>query len=161
MKKVLVSLTLLLIFTSILGCKQPVATQNANKMTQGATIPTITDPIQTFLISFIVGIAGSFVYLFILLMTDRTLSVLRIENAPFRLMMLLFLISGGIVAGITQTTTGGIAVSNLHSVFTVGFGWQGVISGAGGSAKVRKEMEKNIEAEKDKSDFKDLLAEAT
>ena len=129
---------------------------------EGETLPRVTDPVMTFTVSFFIGMAGAFVYIFILLMTDRTISILRNDILPLWVMVLLFTISGGIVSGISQTSAGnGIAVNNVQTVFMVGFGWQGVISGAGGSSKVAELKEKEKEMEENENDLKSLLDDVT
>lgn len=119
-----------------------IAQEEGEVLTSNAT----TDPVTTFTISFAIGAAGALVYIFLLLMTDRTISILRNDILPLMVMIILFMITGGIVAGITQTASGtGIAANNVQTVFMVGFGWQGAISGAGGSSKVAEEKENTIE----------------
>jgi hypothetical protein len=148
--RILSFLAIALFFASVVLIAHPVPAQSVTNATQAATVTqATTDPLMTFLISFVIGTAGAFVYLFILLMTDRTLSILRNSLLPLWAMVVLFTVSGGIVAAITQTTTGaGIAVNNVQSVFMVGFGWQGVMSGAGGSSKVGDLKENEVEMKK-------------
>lgn len=142
--RILSFLAIALFFASVVLFAHPASAQSVANVTQATT-----DPVMTFLISLVIGIAGAFVYLFILLMTDRTLSILRNSLLPLWAMVVLFTISGGIVAAITQTTTGaGIAANNVQSVFMVGFGWQGVMSGAGGSSKVGDLKENEVEMKK-------------
>ena len=70
-----------------------------------------------------------------LLMTEKNLTVL--ENGlvkDLNLMSLLFVMSGGFVAAITQTTSGLFTTNNLQAVFMVGFGWQGALTGVASSS---------------------------
>lgn len=131
----------------ILTYSKPVYAQQASPAEE------VTNTGTTFLFSFVIGVAGAFVYVFLLLMTDRTLSLFQNELLPLPIMALLFIISGGIVAGVTQTSTGsGISANYIQTVFMVGFGWQGVISGAGGSSKLG-------ELKENEAEFKKLLEE--
>ena len=144
--KILVSLSVILLSASLLGYAKPVYAQGDADETQ-----VVTDPVMTFLISLGIGILGASAYLFKLLMADRSLSILENQMLDLPVMVTLYTIIGGIVAALTQTSTGsGIAVTNVLNVFMLGFGWQGVMSGAGGSSKLGEL--KNFEA-----DFEKLL----
>ena len=96
---------------------------------------TVKGGLVTFGISFLVGMGGAGVYLALLLMTEKNLTVL--ENGlvkDLNLMSLLFVMSGGFVAAITQTTSGLFTTNNLQAVFMVGFGWQGALTGVASSS---------------------------
>ncbi len=92
--------------------------------------------VETFSVSFLIGMGGAAVYLALLLMTEKNLSIL--ENSivkDMNLMSLLFVMSGGFVAAVTQTTTGTtFSTNSLQSVFMIGFGWQGALTGVAGSS---------------------------
>jgi hypothetical protein len=137
---------LILLTISLLEYSSPVFGQEVSDQTQG-----VTDPVTTFLISLGIGILGASSYLFILLMTDRNLSILENQILGTGVMATLFTLVGGIVAAVIQTSTGsGISVTSIQNVFMLGFGWQGVMSGAGGSSKVGELKEFN-------TDFNELL----
>jgi len=139
-----VSLVVVAFLALMFWSAKPAYAQGDGNVTQA-----VTDPTKTFVISFAIGTSGAFVYLFVLLMTDRTLSILRNDMLPLWAMVFLYTISGGIVAGITQTATGsGISANNVQNVFMVGFGWQGVIAGAGGSSKVSELKDTEVEFKK-------------
>ncbi len=94
--------------------------------------------IVTFVISFFVGISGAGIYLLMLLMADRKVEILENPMLPLPWMTALFVIAGGLVAGLFQTATGSpVAATNLQNVFMIGFGWQGAIAGIGASGRVK------------------------
>lgn len=97
----------------------------------------------TFWTSFGLGIAGSGVYLVLLLMTEKKLTILEneiIPNLPF--MIFLYLLSGGFFSAVMQVSSGIITSSDVNTVFMLGFGWQGALSGVAG-AGARAELVKN------------------
>lgn len=144
------SLIVLLVFSSMGEYAPHVYSQNEANAT-----PAVTDPVMTFIISLGVGILGASAYLFILLMTDRTLSILENQMLDLRIMVILYTVLGGIVAAVIQTSIGsGISATNVQNVFMLGFGWQGAMSGAGGSSKVG-ELKDNA------NEFKKLLEDLT
>lgn len=60
-------------------------------------------------------------------------------------MTLLFLLSGGFVAAIVQTSTSTLTANAFYTIFLLGFGWQGAVSGVAGGptrAKLTEEREK-------------------
>lgn len=97
------------------------------------------DQLMTFWVSFCVGTGGAGVYLLLTLMIEKDMSILTnryIKNLT--VMAFFYLLSGGFVAAVTQTSVGILASSDLHAVFIVGFGWQGAMSGiAGASSRVQ------------------------
>lgn len=103
----------------------------------------------TFWVSFLVGMVGAGVYLMVLLMTDAKLKSLQNDViGSLSTMTILFIMSGGFVAAVTQTTTGILSATGLQGVFMVGFGWQGALSGVGASGDIRKareDLSKNID----------------
>lgn len=83
----------------------------------------IASNLSTFWVSFLVGMVGAGVYLLLLLMTESKLKILEndvIGDLP--LMTLLYVMSGGFVAAVTQTSTGVLAPNGLQAVFMIGFG---------------------------------------
>lgn len=93
----------------------------------------------TFWGSFLVGIIGAGVFLLMLLMTERNLTTLENNVVPDKsLMAFLYILSGGFVAAITQTSIGVLSSNGLQGVFMIGFGWQGALSGVGASGSIRK-----------------------
>jgi hypothetical protein len=89
----------------------------------------------TFWTSFIVGSLGAVVYLGLLIMTEKNLNVLQNDVLhDTYLMALLFVFSGGFVAAITQTSAGRLTAGALQSVFLLGFGWQGALTGVAASS---------------------------
>ncbi len=97
--------------------------------------------IGVFSVATLIGVAGASVYLVVQLIADKELSVLRnlleqkyVGNS---LVFSLFLLSGGLVAGMAQASVGSFEPGHIWTSFLIGFGWQGVISGVGGSAAVR------------------------
>ena len=149
LKKILVYLTAIVLFASFVGYVQIVSAQEDVDVTQ-----TVTDPGKTFLICFGVGALGAVVYLVVLMMTDPTLSILENDIFGISWMAIIFTFVGGIVAAVTHISMGiGISVNNVQNVFMLGFGWQGVLTGAGGSSKIgelkaedpeKKELEKEV-----------------
>ena len=108
-----------------------------------------------FWVSFVIGSIGAAVYLSLLLMTEKDLVMLRnnvITNVW--LMAVLFIFSGGFVSAITQTAAGILTSSAAHTVFMIGFGWQGALAGVAASstraeltqeiAKTENELEEEI-----------------
>ena len=91
----------------------------------------------------------------LLLMTESKLKILEnhiVGDLP--LMTLLYIMSGGFVAAITQTSTGILSSNGLQAVFMIGFGWQGALSGVGASGSIRKATEDySIDSEKNKKDI--------
>jgi len=152
-KKVLVSLTVILLFASFWGYVQTVSAQEETDVT-----PAVTDPVNTFVISWFFGFLGAFVYLFLLMMTDRDLLIFENKYLNVRWMVALFTVVGGIVAAVVHISMGiGISVNNVQNVFMLGFGWQGVISGAGGSSKIGELKAEDPEKEKLKHDVRDRV----
>lgn len=112
----------------------------------------------TFWISFSVGIIGAGVYLMLLLMTERKLKMLDndiIKNLP--LMTLLFIMSGGFVSAIIQTSIGILSPNGLQAVFMIGFGWQGALSGAGASGSIKKIAQDYLNESQKIIDDKDVI----
>lgn len=113
---------------------------------------SIRKVIITFWVAFCVGMAGAGVYLSLLLMTEKNIVILKNELIKdLSLMTFLFLLSGGFVAAITQTSTGILTSSGIQAVFMLGFGWQGAISGVAGTGTRAKLVE----------DKRDLIDEAS
>ncbi len=95
-----------------------------------------------FLLSLLIGVAGAMVFLIVQMLTERDAGVLdRIMKSsygiPPAVMTAMFVLSGGLVAGFSQASVGSFTAGNIWTVFLVGFGWQGAISGIGGAAAVR------------------------
>jgi hypothetical protein len=95
-----------------------------------------------FLLSLLIGVAGAMVFLIVQMLTERDAGVLdRIMKSsygiPPSVMTAMFVLSGGLVAGFSQASVGSFTAGNIWTVFLVGFGWQGAISGIGGAAAVR------------------------
>lgn len=108
----------------------------------GLFLQKYNEPLFTFCISFIVGMGGAGIYLILLLMTEKDLAILQNKIIPnLTAMVSLFLISGGFVSAITQTATGSISTSSLYSIFMIGFGWQGALSGIAGSGAIKDKKE--------------------
>lgn len=150
-KKILVSLAAIVLFASFLGYVQIVSAQEEADVTQ-----TLTDPVQTFFICWGVGSLGAFVYLFLLMMTDPSLSLLENKYLNISCMAVTFTLVGGIVAAVVHISMGvGIIVNNVQNVFMLGFGWQGVMSGAGGSSKIGELKAEDPEKKKLKSELMD------
>src|SRR5207245_4920181 len=89
----------------------------------------------------LIGFAGALVYVVVQLIADKELTVLKnlMEGKYIKGpgMVLLFLLSGGLVAGLSQASVGRFEPGNIWTSFLIGFGWQGVIAGVGGSAAMR------------------------
>ena len=103
--------------------------------------------IVTFAISFLVGISGASIYLLMLLMADRKVKILENQLMSLRWMTLLYVISGGLVAGLFQTATGSqVVATNLQNIFMIGFGWQGAVAGIGASGRVKAGREEVAES---------------
>ena len=114
-----------------------------------------TPEIGTFLVSFLVGMMGAGVFLLILLITEKNLSVLQndvIKDTFY--MSFLYLLSGGFVAAVTQVSTGLVVSSSIHAIFLVGFGWQGAMAGVAGSGTI-------VKLNKDVTDATDMAEEKT
>lgn len=107
------------------------------------------DQLMTFWVSFCVGTAGAGVYLLLMLMIEKDMTTLKnkyINNLT--IMAFFYLLSGGFVAAITQTSVGILTSSDLHAVFIVGFGWQGAMSGiAGASTRIELAEEASNKAD--------------
>lgn len=117
---------------------------------------SIREVIITFWISFCVGIAGAGVYLSLLLMTEKNIVILKNDLIKdLSLMTFLFLLSGGFVAAITQTSTGILTSSGIQAVFMLGFGWQGAISGVAGTGTRAKLVEDNRDVTEERDDAKE------
>ncbi len=97
-----------------------------------------------FWVSFVIGTIGAAVYLSLLLMTEKDLVMLR-NNVitDVWVMAVLFIFSGGFVSAITQTAAGIITSSAAHTVFMIGFGWQGALAGVAASS-TRAELTQEI-----------------
>jgi hypothetical protein len=112
-----------------------------------------------FAISMLIGIAGALVFLVVQMLVEEEEHVMgRIMRSQYGIapgaMAALFVLSGGLVAGFSQASTGAFAAGNLWTTFLIGFGWQGVIAGISSSAAVRdtaKEADKGMEQVKDES----------
>lgn len=89
--------------------------------------------IVSFILMFAAGCIGAGVFLLMLLLTVKDLEILKnniISN--LKLMAVLYISAGGVVALITQISTGNpFEINHLQALFMLGFGWQGVISGFG------------------------------
>jgi hypothetical protein len=104
------------------------------------------DALFTFWTSFCIGLLGAGVYLSLLLMTEKNLPILNnslIDNIS--IMALLYLLSGGFVAAITQTATGTLTTNSIQAVFMLGFGWQGAISGVAATGTRVELNEENMD----------------
>lgn len=98
----------------------------------------------SFWVSFVIGSIGAAVYLSLLIMTEKDLVILRNNFiTDVYLMVVLFIFSGGFVSAITQTTAGIITNSAVHTVFMIGFGWQGALAGVAASS-TRAELTQEI-----------------
>jgi len=114
----------------------------------------------TFWTSFIVGSIGAVIYLALLIMTEKNLSILvnDVVNDTY-LMALLFVFSGGFVAAITQTSAGKLTAGALQSVFLLGFGWQGALTGVAASSTRVKIIEEFQDTYiNDKSNYDAIVA---
>ena len=152
-KKILVSLTAILLFALYGGYVQTVSAQEEANVTQA-----VTDPVMTFFICFGVGALGAFVFLVVLMMTDPSLSILENDIFSISWMAVIFTFVGGIVAAVIHISMGiGISVNNVQNVFMLGFGWQGVLTGAGGSSKIGELKAEDPEKEKLKREVKDRV----
>ncbi len=93
---------------------------------------------RTFSFSLLIGIAGAFVYLTLLLIADKDLNVLKriweSDKLPKGVMVPLFLISGGVVAAMSEISTDDFARGDIWGIFLLGFGWLGAMSGVGGAS---------------------------
>ena len=93
---------------------------------------------QTFSFSLLIGIGGAFVYLTMLLIADKDLSVLKriweSDKLPKSVMVPVFLISGGMVAAMSEISTDTFARGDVWGIFLLGFGWLGAMSGVGGAS---------------------------
>jgi hypothetical protein len=47
-------------------------------------------------------------------------------------------VDSGLVAGFSQASVGSFVPGNIWTTFLIGFGWQGVMAGVGGSAAARE-----------------------
>lgn len=95
-----------------------------------------------FAISMLIGIAGALVFLVVQMLVEEEEHIMgRIMRSQWGIapgaMAALFVLSGGLVAGFSQASTGTFAAGNLWTTFLIGFGWQGVIAGVSSSAAVR------------------------
>lgn len=120
------------------------------------------DQLMTFWVSFCVGTGGAGVYLLLTLMIEKDMAILKnryINNLT--VMAFFYLLSGGFVAAVTQTSVGILTSSDLHAVFIVGFGWQGAMSGiAGASSRVQlaeDASDKTIDADRAKQKGEALI----
>lgn len=115
----------------------------------------IREVIITFWVAFCVGMVGAGVYLSVLLMTEKNIVILKNELiTDLSLMTFLFLLSGGFVAAIIQTSTGILTSSGIQAVFMLGFGWQGAISGLAGTGTRAKLVEDNRDVTGERDDAK-------
>lgn len=100
----------------------------------GFPLPTVA----IFFVATLIGMVGASVYVVVQLVADKELSVLQnllgTRLLPQRLKLPLFILSGGLVASMTQTSVGSFDTANIWPTFLLGFGWLGVISGLGGSS---------------------------
>jgi hypothetical protein len=113
--------------------------------------------IAIFAVSTMIGLAGAMVFLIVqMLMAEENLSVMgrivRSKYAQPSLMMALFILSGGLVAGFSQASVGSFNPGNIWTTFLIGFGWQGVIAGVSSSAAIR---DKGLEGEEGMKQVKD------
>src|SRR5437867_9332465 len=77
---------------------------------------------------FLIGIAGSAVQLFILLLVSGDISVIKNKVMPTRAMVPLYILVGGFVTMLYSLTfQDSLIPSNIWKVFLVGVGWQGLI----------------------------------
>ena len=110
----------------------------------GFPLPTVA----IFFVATLIGMVGAFVYIVVQMVADKELSVLQnllgSKLLPQRLGLPLFILSGGVVAGMTQASVGSFGASNIWSIFLIGFGWLGVISGVGGSTAVGVQAEEVV-----------------
>ncbi len=113
--------------------------------------------LQTFELSFIFGMMGAVVYILLIILTEKNLNVFDngiVDNLA--LMCSFVIISGGVVAAVTQVTAGVLASNNIHTVFMLGFGWQGAMAGVvatGTRAKAASDFEADLKAEKEKTEI--------
>ena len=115
-----------------------------------------------FAIAMLIGIAGASVYVVVQVISDKELSVLKnlLEQKYVGrgVMLFLFLLSGGLVSAMSQASVGSFQPGNIWTSFLIGFGWQGVISGVGGSAAIRaKDSEGQEKLEQLATTFKEEL----
>ena len=101
--------------------------------------------LQTFELSFIFGIMGAGVYIMLIILTEKNLNVFDnglVDNLA--LMCSFFILSSGFVAAVTQVTAGVLVSKDIHTVFMLGFGWQGAMAGVvatGTRAKAASDFE--------------------
>jgi hypothetical protein len=77
---------------------------------------------------FILGLAGSAIQLFIVLLVSGDTRIIRNKVIPERLMAILFILVGGIVTLIYASTfQTPLIPSTVWKVFIVGLGWQGIV----------------------------------
>ncbi len=78
---------------------------------------------------------------------DSELTVLRnlMRGQPdTNLLVLIFALSGGVVAGMAQATSGSLETKDIWTTFLIGFGWQGVVTGVGGSSAIDKKDSEGV-----------------